>query len=152
MTMPATEDGAIHRGLALRRRELLVVYVMMITASRSPLWVYPSISSPSFPGASQSTGHDLLGGHPAKAVGGEGAAHLPHRPGAPLALPVLFDVFSHFHLERHLQHPSRPFPDEVLQIRLHFGPDYALHLNCRIFSHERILSPSFSRELWVDWT
>ena len=65
---------------------------------------------------------------------------------------VLFDVFSHFHLERHLQHPSRPFPDEVLQIRLHFGPDYALHLNCRIFSHERILSPSFSREFWVDWT
>jgi len=28
MTMPATEDGAIHRGLSLRRRELLVVYVM----------------------------------------------------------------------------------------------------------------------------
>ena len=42
MTMPATEDGAIHRGLALRRRELLVVYVMMITASRSPLWVCQS--------------------------------------------------------------------------------------------------------------
>jgi len=28
---------------------------------------------------------------------------------------VLFDVFSHFILKRHLQHPSRPFPDEVLQ-------------------------------------
>ena len=52
-------------------------YVMMITVSRSPLWVYPSISSPSFPGASQSTGHDLLGGHPAKAVGGEGGSSSP---------------------------------------------------------------------------
>ena len=28
-----------------------------------------------------------------------------------------------------------------------FGPDYVFHLNCRIFSHERILSPSVQREL-----
>lgn len=41
MTMPAREDGAIHRGLSRRRRELLVVYVMMITA-RDP--TYGSVS------------------------------------------------------------------------------------------------------------
>ena len=61
--------------------------------------------------------------------------------------PVLFDVFRHLHLERHLQHPSRPFSKELLQIKRHFGPDYVFHLNCRIFSHERILSPSVQREL-----
>ena len=55
---------------------------------------------------------------------------------------VPFGVFSHFRLEGHLQHLSSPFPEEFLQVRLQLVPGYALHFNCRIFSHERILSPS----------
>ena len=60
---------------------------------------------------------------------------------------VLFDVFIHFLLQGYLQHLSSPFSEEFLQIRLHLLSDYTLHLNRRIFSHERILSPSFTREL-----
>ena len=60
---------------------------------------------------------------------------------------VLFDVFIHLLLEGYLQHLSSPLAEEFLQIRLHLLTDYTLHLNCRIFSHERILSPSITREL-----
>ena len=60
-----------------------------------------------------------------------------------VSLPLVpFGVFSHFCLQSHLQHLSSPFPEEFLQIRLQLVPGYALHLNCRIFPHERILSPS----------
>ena len=65
-----------------------------------------------------------------------------------VALPLVpFGVFSHFRLQGHLQHLSSPFPEESLQVRPQLVPGYALHLNCRIFSHERILSPSLPREL-----
>ena len=74
------------------------------------------------------------------------AAHLAMAVFVSLFL-VLFDVFSHFHLERHLQHLSRSLTEESVQIRLYLVTDYALHLNCRILSHELILSPSFTREL-----
>ena len=60
---------------------------------------------------------------------------------------VLFDVFIDLLPQRHRQHLSSPFSEELLQVRLHLLPDYTLHLNRRIFSHERILSPSFTREL-----
>ena len=64
------------------------------------------------------------------------------------ALPLVpFGVFSHFRLQSHLQHLSSPFPEEFLQVRPQLVPGYALHLNCRISSHERILSPSLPREL-----
>ena len=69
---------------------------------------------------------------------------------ARVALPFLGAVrcvFSHFRLQGHLQHLSSPFPEEFLQVRPQLVPGYALHLNCRIFSHERILSPSLPREL-----
>jgi len=60
-----------------------------------------------------------------------------------VALPLVpFGVFSHFRLQGHRQHLSSPFPEEFLQVRPQLVPGYALHLYCRIFSHERILSPS----------
>ena len=97
--------GVINQGRYGVMKKILIIAVFAPALQLPAQNIFNPLSQIFFPsGNNPQTGANSS----AKAVGGEGAAHLPHRPGAPLALPVVFDVFSHFHLERHLQHPSRP--------------------------------------------